>query len=307
MMNRRTACKVLGIAALSPQMLNATNKQFKLRYVLNSAMFGEMTLADILPEIKKVGAESIDIWRKVHGNQREQITEMGDEACKKLLRKHKATISMSTCYPLGPLGLQEEMVWLKQFGGKIIVTGSGRHPDINPEGEAAKTQVKGFLEKMKPHIAKAEETGITIAVENHSNQLLHHPDSLRYFAEFNKSPHLGIAFAPHHLHEWESQIPQLIRDLGNKNIPFMYFQEHSPGIFEKVAKEIEMQQLPGFGGSLDYRLIVSALRDIQYTGLVEIFMHPTPRGVPVLPTIPEITRAINKSRNYIDKCLSETA
>lgn len=306
-MNRRSACKALGIAALAPQILNAAHHKFELRYVLNSAMFGEMTLADILPEIKKVGAESIDIWRRRHGNQREQITEMGDAACKKLLKKHKAKISMSTCYPLGPLGLQEEMVWLRQFGGKIIVTGSGRYPDKNPEGAAAKSQVKIFLEKMKPHIAKAEETGITIAVENHSNQLLHHPDSLRYFAEFNKSPNLGIAFAPHHLHEWESDIPQLIRDLRNENIPFMYFQEHSAGIFEKVSKEIEMQQLPGYGGGLDYRLIVSALRDIHYTGLVEIFMHPTPRGIPILPTIPEITGAINKSRDYIAECLAETA
>jgi sugar phosphate isomerase/epimerase len=87
----------------------------------------------------------------------------------------------------------------------------------------------------------------------------------------------------------------------------MYFQEHSAGIFEKQPKEIEMQQLPGYGGGLDYRLIVSALRDINYSGLVEIFMHPIPRGIPILPTIPEITAAINKSRDYIEECLAETA
>ena len=232
---------------------------------------------------------------------------MGDEACKALLKKHDARISMSTCYPLGPTGLQEEMVWLKQYGGKIIVTGSGKYPDSEPSGAAAKAQVQVMLEKMKPHVAKAEEAGITIALENHIKQLLHHPDSLRYFAEFNQSAHLGIAFAPHHLHEWESDIPQLIRDLGDENIPFMYFQEHSAGIFEKQPKEIEMQQLPGYGGGLDYRLIVSALRDINYSGLVEIFMHPIPRGIPILPTIPEITAAINKSRDYIEECLTETA
>jgi sugar phosphate isomerase/epimerase len=306
-MNRRTACKALGLAALTPSLFSCAKPTYKLRYVLSSALYGEMALADILPEIKKTGAESIDIWRKVHGNQREQITEMGDEACQALLKKHGAKISMSTCYPLGPTGLQEEMVWLQQYGGKIIVTGSGKYPDSEPSGAAAKEQVKKMLEALKPHVAKAEETGITIALENHIRQCLHHPDSLRYFAEFNQSPNLGIAFAPHHLHEWQSDIPQLIRDLGNNNIPFIYFQEHSPGIFEKVSKEIEMQQLPGFGGGLDYRLIVSALRDIQFTGLAEIFMHPTPRGIPILPTIPEITGAINKSRSYIDKCLAETA
>ena len=306
-MNRRTACKALGVTALAPQVLKAAHHKFKLRYVLNSAMYGEMALADILPEIKITGCESIDIWRRVHGNQREQIEAMGDEACQALLKKYDARISMSTCYPLGPFGLQDEMAWLQQFGGKIIVTGSIKHPVPEPSGEEAKVLVLDLLEQMKPHVAKAEETGITIALENHSKQVLYHPDSLRYFAEFNKSRNLGIAFAPHHLYQFEDQIPQLIRDLGNRQIPFMYFQEHSAGIYEKVAKEIEMQQLPGFGGGLDYRLIVSALRDIKYTGLVEIFMHPVPRGIPILPTIPEITAAINKSRRYVEQCLAETA
>lgn len=306
-MNRRTVCKLLGLAALAPQISCSKKPTFKLRYVLNSAMYGEMALADILPEIKKTGSESIDIWRRIHGNQREQITEMGDEACKALLQKHDAKISISTCYPLGPTGLQEEMVWLQQYGGKIIVSGSGKYPDSEPSGATAKTQVKKMLELMKPHVAKAEETGITIALENHSKQLLYHPDALRYFAEFNTSNHLGIAFAPHHLYKFEEEIPQLIRDLGDQHIPFMYFQEHSPGIYEKVSKEIEMQQLPGFGGGLDYRLIVAALRDIRYSGLVEIFMHPTPRGIPILPSIPEITGAINQSRSYIEECLEATA
>lgn len=80
-------------------------------------------------------------------------------------------------------------------------------------------------------------------------------------------------------------------------------QEHSEGIREKVSKEIEMQQMPGFGGGLDYRPIVKALQDIAYQGYCEIFMHPTPRGIPILPTIPEITAAINKSRAYVERCL----
>ncbi len=306
-MNRRSACKTIGLAAFAPRILNAATPPFKLRYVLSSALYGEMPLADILPEIEKTGAESIDIWRRKHGNQREQMEELGTEASKALLRKFNARVSVSTCYPLGPQGLQEEMVWLEQFGGKVIVTGSGRYPDSEPTGAEAKSQVKKMLEIMKPHVAKAEETGITIALENHSKQLLYHPDSLRYFAELNQSPNLGVAFAPHHLYRFEAEIPSLIRDLGNRNIPFIYFQEHSEGIYEKAPKEIEMQQLPGYGGGLDYRLIVSALRDIRFTGLAEIFMHPVPRGIPILPTVPEITAAVNKSRAYIARCIAETA
>jgi len=116
-----------------------------------------------------------------------------------------------------------------------------------------------------------------------------------------------VAFAPHHLHRWAGQMPALIRELGAAQLPFIYFQEHSAGISGKVAKEIEMQQMPGYGGGLDYRLIVKALRDIRFTGYASIFMHPTPRGIPILPTAAEVTAAINKSRDYVERCLKETA
>lgn len=309
-MNRRKACKSIGsLLALAslPSCMRKATEAFQLNYTLSSALYGEMDLDVILPEIAKTGCRSIDIWRRRHGNQREQIAAMGDEACKALLDRHNARIEVSSCYPLGPLGLQEEMEWLQGYGGRVIVSGSRKWPDSEPTGLEAKTQVMNLLEGMKPHVAKAEETGIVIALENHGNQLLYHPDSLRYFAELNQSPNLGIAFAPHHLYKFEDEIPQLIRDLGNDQIPFMYFQEHSEGIYEKVPKEIEMQQLPGYGGGLDYRPIVQALSDIEYSGLVEIFMHPVPRGIPILPTIPEITAAINKSRAYIDRCLEDIA
>ncbi|MEM9479923.1 MAG: TIM barrel protein [Verrucomicrobiota bacterium] len=283
------------------------NDPFRLRYVLSSAMYGEMPLDVILPEIKKTGSESLDIWCKKHANQREQVDEMGDKAFAGLLKKHDAKLSVSTRYPFGPFGLQDEMRWLQKFDGKIVVTGSGRHGPMEPKGTEARKQVQTFLEKMKPHLAVAEECGVTIAIENHDRQMLYHPDSLRYFAELNTSPNLGIAFALHHLHQWVDQIPELLRDVGDEHIPFVYFQENSPGIREKAPKEIEMQQMPGFGGGLDYKPITAALRDINYSGLVEIFMHPVPRGIPILPTVPEITGAINKSRAYVEKCLAFSA
>jgi sugar phosphate isomerase/epimerase len=304
MITRRNFLHTLAASAFVPTLM-AAPEPFRLRYVLASAMYGEMPLDLILPEVVKTGSEAIDIWCKRHGNQREQITEMGDAAFAALLKKHGVKLGLSTSYPLGPFKLQDEMAWVKKLGGAMVLCGSTGPKD--PEGGAAKTAVRKFIEDMKPHVARAEELGVTIAIENHAGQAIHHPDSLRYFAEFNRSASLGIAFAPHHLHRWQDQIPQLIRDLGAKQIPFMYFQEHSEGMMKLTAKEIEMQQMPGFGGTLDYRLVVKALRDIRYTGFVEIFMHPTPRGIPILPTVAEITAAINKSRAHVEKCLQETA
>jgi len=304
MIPRRQFLQTLAVAATVPSFARAApSETFHLRYVLASALYGEMPLDVILPEVAKTGSESIDVWCRVHGNQREQIDEMGDAAFSALLAKHRVKLGVSTRYPLGATGLGDEMKWLSKRGGRIIVTGSGG-PRALPVSEL-KPAIQGFLERMKPHAAAAEENGITIAIENHGNSLLNHPDSLRYFAEFNRSAHLGVALAPHHLHPWIEQLPALIRDLGAKQIPFMYFQEHSEGIFQKVAKEIEMRQLPGFSGGLDYRPVIKALADIRYTGLVEIFMHPTPRGIPILPTVAEITAAINRSRDYIERCRRE--
>ncbi|MBL9201097.1 MAG: sugar phosphate isomerase/epimerase [Opitutaceae bacterium] len=304
MIPRRRFLQTIAAAATLPSAVRAAAREpFRLRYVLASALFGEMPLEVILPEVAKTGCEAIDIWCRVHGNQREQISEMGDDAFSTLLARHHVKLGVSTRYPLGPTGLGAEMKWMKKFGGGIIVTGSG-----GPKGlpvAQLKAAMQGFFERMKPHVAAAEDNGVTIAIENHSNSLLHHPDSLRWFAELNRSAHLGVALAPHHLHPWIEQLPALIRDLGATQIPFMYFQEHSEGIAQKVAKEVELRQLPGFGGGLDYRPVLKALADIRYAGLVEIFMHPTPRGIPILPTVPEITAAINRSRDYLERCRQE--
>ena len=305
-MRRRNVIKSIGSLAggVTASPLIAEQDKFRLRYILSSAMYGYMPLESILPQVTLTGSEAIDVWCKVHGNQREQIDKMGHNVAKNLLAKHKVKAAVFTRYPLGPFGLVDEMRKIhKNFDAEIIVCGTTGPSEV--KGKEAKKVVSEFLEKMKPHVSVAEELGMTIAVENHSRQFLYHPDSLQYFAELNSSKNLGVALAPHHLHRFQDQIPAIIRDLGNANIPFMYFQEHSDGMYKKTSKEIEMRQMPGFGGGLDYKPILRALKDIKYDGYCEIFMHPVPRGIPILPTIEEISKAISKSREYIESSLKE--
>ena len=64
-----------------------------------------------------------------------------------------------------------------------------------------------------------------------------------------------------------------------------------------------MQQMPGFGGALNYKNILTALKEIKYEGYCEIFMHPVPRGIPILPEKSQVTNAIIKSKNYIDSLM----
>jgi hypothetical protein len=53
--------------------------------------------------------------------------------------------------------------------------------------------------------------------------------------------------------------------------------------------------------------MVKALVDIKYQGWTEIFMHPVPRGIPILETAQEVTAEINKSREYLAERLKSVA
>lgn len=299
-MNRRCFLGSLPAAAVS--LSTAAPASLKLKYLLSSALYGDMKLAQVLPEVKPAGCVGLDIWGKQHATHREELDEIGVEAFQAMLAQHGVKLLCSTRYPLGPFGLQPEMPILKKLGGELLVCASKGPKNVT--GAEAKAGIREFLELMQPHADAAGELGLKIAIENHANALLASPDSIRYWAEFNTHPALGVAFAPHHLNDHIDAMPGLIRDLGARNLPFVYFQEYGIGSKQTVAKEIELQQLPGYG-TLDYRPILTALRETGFDGYVEVFMHPTPRGLPMLPTPGEITAAINRSRDHIEGLLRE--
>ncbi len=294
--SRRTFLAAAAALAATPTL--AAPQPFRFRYLLASCMYGTLPLAEVLLEVKKIGADGIDLWPKVHANHREQADELGRGAFADLLKTHDVRLAMTTRYDLGPFKLQPEMEYVRHFGGSLIVTESEKPP----KGDL-KEAVRDFVERLKPHLDVAAKHGVTIAIENHGKALIESPDSLRYLADFAKPiSNLGIALAPYHLPQDPNELAALIRDLGPKLVHF-YAWEHGDGCMVKLPKEQEMKQLPGYG-PLDFGPIVRALRDIQYAGHVEIFMHPVPRGIPILPTAAEVTAAINKSRSAFDEKLA---
>jgi len=293
---RTTAAAAL-VATCAPKVLYAATKgDFKLKYLLGSCLYGYANLASVLPEVAKTGATAIDIWPMVHGNQREQLDELGEEGFAALLKQHNISMGCITQYKLGPFGLQDEMRMAQRLGCKTIVTGA-----VGPKNLAGgdlKKAVVEFIEKMKPHLAIAEETGVTIAIENHGNNLIDSPDSLKYLAELRSSKHLSIAFAPYHLPQDEQVLSKLVRDLG-ETISVFYAWEHGNGCMAKMPKEEELLQMPG-RGKLDFTSMLKTLQEIQYQGWTEIFMHPFPRGIPILETTDEVTLEINRARSYLE-------
>ena len=298
--NRRQALATLAATSTLSLLGNAALAEApqKTNYILASPMYGYAPLAQIVPEVAKTGATHIDIWPKVHGNQREQLDEMGEAAFVELLKKHNVKLGCITQYKLGPFGLQDEMRLAQRLGCKLIVCG-GKGPR-GLKGAELKQAVKTFIEQLKPHLAVAEETGVTIAIENHGNNLIESPDSMKWLADLRPSKHLAIAFAPYHLPQEEKQLASLLKELGNRTAMF-YAWQHGMGCHKKLPKEQELLQMPG-RGSLDFAPLMAALSEIKYNGWTEIFMHPVPRGVPILGSNKDITDEINRSRAYLRKC-----
>lgn len=287
--------------SLSSTWLHAEEaaKPFELTYMLASCMYGYADLATILAEMPKLQITHLDIWPKVHGNQREQLDELGEQKFAELLSKQKIQLSCITQYRLGPFGLQEEMQLAKRLGCTRIVTGA-----VGPTGLAGanlKSAIQSFLEKLKPHLAVAESCNVTIAIENHGKSLIDSPDALKWLVELAPSKNLGVAFAPYHLPQDPKLLADLIRAIGPA-LTIFYAWQHGHGCMEKLPKDEELLQLPGHG-SLDFAPLLSALQETKFAGLTEVFMHPFPRGIAILDTPAAVTAEINRSRDHLNKLL----
>jgi sugar phosphate isomerase/epimerase len=259
---------------------------FRLRYLLSSAMYGTMNLEEILPEVKKTGAEHVDIWPRKHGDQREQMDAMGLDAFAALLERHGVKLGCLTRYDLGPFKLAEEFKVAQRFGCPTIMTGAKGPKGL--QGAELRAAVEKFAEEMKPHCAEARKHGVTIAIENHGGGLLETADAIRWLVEFAPSEALGIAFAPYHLPQDEPLLAALLRECG-KHLAVFIAWEHGKGCMEAQPKEDELLQMPG-RGTLNFEPLLGAL--------------PFPRGIPIVEGgAGKVTEEINRARNYLEQLL----
>jgi len=301
--SRRAFCGTLtaaAAAALWPGDMFAASLPFKLNYILASSLYGRLPLSEVVEAVRKTGAHAIDIWPEGHANHREQVEAIGHDAFVRMLRDADVRLGIYSCYNTGLLKSEKWMRVVKKLGGSMIIA-NGFGP-AGLTGDLLKRQLRSFAEAIKPVIDLADELNLTIGVENHGGSLVSSPESIRRLVEIVPSPRVGVALAPYHLQQDAGQIARLIRDLGPRLAHF-YAWEHGFGCMKKMPKVMEMKQMPGYG-PLDFTPIVAALKEIDYQHGTSIFMHPVPRGIPILPTANQVTAAINRSREYLEDCLS---
>ncbi|MDZ4819352.1 MAG: sugar phosphate isomerase/epimerase [Planctomycetota bacterium] len=307
-LNRRQFCRTAAAATAALAVCPLPNigaaedtskkPNWQPRYVLGSSMYGTTALAEILPEVHKTGAEYIDLWPRRHGNQREQVDELGVDRYLEMLAVAKVKTGAISRFDLGPFKLRDELAFAARLRASVVIC-AGNGPK-NLTGAKLKEAVAEFVKKLEPQFAAAEKHGVTIGIENHADNLIDSPDSIRWLAELTAGKPLGIALSPYHLPQDPQLIAKLITDLGDR-LSLIYAWEHGAGSKEKLPKEQELTQLPG-RGKLDFCPIMAALVKTNFQGFTEIFMHPVPRGIPILPTTAEVTAEINRSREYLAKC-----
>ncbi len=279
---------------------------YQPRYIVASAMYGDMALEKILPQVSKCGASALDLWPKPHGSQWDEAHAMGWKAFAAMLERHHVRLGAIASYRFGPFGLAAPLEAIRQVGARDIVLVTTARGSKGLSGDRLKEALRHFVDQMQEHLKRTHAAGATVAIENHHSSLLEDADGVRWFADMVRAdPRWGIAFAPHHLPQDAAMLAKLIEQVGPA-VKFFYAQQHGMGSSKKLPKEQEMLQMPG-RGKLDFRPIMEALRHIDYRGYVEIFMHPVPRGVPILPTADQITAEIVRSRRYLQSCLERNS
>lgn len=277
-----------------------SDEAFRLNYIVASCMYGTAPLEEILPEVSKCGASHIEIWAEPHGNQREQIDELGIDRVRELLSNNEVQLGAFTCFKYGIFNMLDEMDLVKQLGGDLVICNSRGPRDL--EGDALREAVTAFADELRPHIEYAESVGITVGVENHSGGLISSRDSILMLLDLIPSRFLGLAMAPSHLPQDEEFISCMIRELGPRLVSLQAW-EFGDGFIGDIPRESQMLQLP-HRGPLDWTLMMRALKDIAFSGRIEVFMHPTPRGIPIHDTTAEVTSEINAGRAYLEECLA---
>ena len=275
--------------------------RWRPNYILSSALYGGAPLAEILPEVKKTGCGSLDIWPKPHGGQREEVDALGIDRVRALLVEHGVRLGSMTCYRPGAFLLPGEFDVATRLGGERVVLVTMALGNGEATGDALDAEIRGFFEKLAPSIAAAEKADGSIAIENHANSLLRTPESIRRFVSMIPSDRVGIALAPHHLPQDGALLASLARDIGPK-LRFVYAQQLGNGSTIKLPKDEELLQMPG-RGPLDFGPLMRELATLRFAGPLEIFMHPVPRGVPILDTTAAVTAEVNRARAYLDGLL----
>ena len=251
-----SALATAGAVASCSSPTGSTTSRRRLRLSTSSILFKDEPIERTCERIAALGFEAIDIWCAYDQcpHLDDVAGRLGPEGLKALLAKNKLRLYSVSVY-IGGYAKYAEL--LGGAGGGIALQGSAK--PCAPE--ELTTQMKAFLDNLKPLVELAEKNNSWLAIENHGNALLDSLDSFKAFTDLNHSPRVGLALAPYHLQASGASVEEAIRIAG-RQLLFFYAWQKQDGI----------NQLPGHGPT-DFKPWLAALAEIGYRGYVNLFMH----------------------------------
>lgn len=245
------------------------------RFSTSTIMYHDSPFEVAMEEIAKTGCDAVDLW-EAHGgypvNHMQWVEKNRPERLREFVESFGLKLwSFSIYWSPGNKRL-ERLQWLADAGGEVAVLGGGAGAD---------QPVSAGVDALRPLVDRAAELGLKIAGENHGGSSLNSIASMREFVGLAESPALGIALAPYHAMGAGESVPEAVRACAEKLL-FFYAWQRAPG----------MAELPG-DGTLDFLPVLQALRQVRYTGYLNIFTHThVPRD--------EMTEGVVESRRYLE-------
>lgn len=257
-----TRRRFLGIGAMAavPAAGLSSGAGWKMRLSTSSIQFMRLPIEKACERIATLGFEAIDIWSAHAGcpHLDDVQNRLGAHGLMELLQKHALKLCAFSVYSGG---YPKYAKLLGDVGGGLAIRGSTKPPAHAGE---IQSQIRAFIESLKPELELCERFNGCLCIENHGNALLDSLDSFKAFADQNVSPRLGIALAPYHLQRAGISVPEAIAACG-RHLKFFYAWQNAEGL----------GQLPGHGPA-DFRPWLDALRQQNYGGYVNPFMHHEP-------------------------------
>jgi sugar phosphate isomerase/epimerase len=231
-----------------------------------------------LAAIARDGAGRINELLDAHGVRIASLAPMLNLLTPDLTRRaERITAFRLTIDACVALGVSTVVTYGGSASGMHLYGLPGQRPN-HPSNNVAEN-IRQFREILTPLAAYAEERGVRIAFETAARgggegNLAHNPELWDLLFDAVPSPALGLSFDPSHL-VWLHipNIPDVIRAYGAR---IYHFDAKDTEILPAVLARQGIfgsgwwrYRLPGLG-ALDWRAILSALKDTGYDGVVSI-------------------------------------
>lgn len=245
-----------------------------MRFAICNELFAGWVLRRVFRFCKDLGYHAVELAPFTLAESVESITPDDRQAIRRIAQETGIDIAGLHWLLVKPAGLHlttpdqdvrqrtaHYLVALAHFcadiGGKVLVLGSPKQRSI-PEGSTFEQAWERAIETLRPAVKAAEQRGVTWCIEPLSpaeTDFLNRAEDAVRFAQALDSPASRIILDVKAMSSEGKPIPQIIHDSAGW---FAHFHANDPNL-----------KGPGMG-EVDFVPILSALKEVGYTGYVSL-------------------------------------